>query len=181
MKIFVTGDTHGKLEKVLKVFEKLKNIDLILHTGDYYDDSRVLESILNVPVIGTRGNCDGSMSSSDFRIAQTDHGNILVTHGHMQGVDYSPEKLLYLAQENECCAAVFGHTHIPYCESYDGIYLINPGSLTRPRDGSKGSYAVITTTESTFAASIIYYNNTFEKKPPKGGFVKGILNYSDRF
>ena len=42
MKIFVTGDTHGKLEKVLKVFEKLKNIDLILHTGDYYDDSRVL-------------------------------------------------------------------------------------------------------------------------------------------
>lgn len=181
MKIFVTGDTHRKLDKVYKVFERLKGVDMILHTGDYEGDAKVLEETLNIPVIGVKGNCDGSMSSSDYRIVESDYGNILLTHGHMQSVDYSYDRLLYLAEENDCVAAVCGHTHVPCCEQYDGIYVINPGSLTRPRDGSSGSYAVITATESTFAASIVYYNDTFEKKAAKGGFVKNILNYSDRF
>ena len=181
MKFFVIGDTHGHLDKVLKVWERLKGVDMVIHTGDHLRDAKDLEAELGVPVIGVKGNCDGSMSSDDIEIVESEYGNILVTHGHMQGVDYSYDRLLYLAEENDCVAAIFGHTHVPCYDQIDDIYLINPGSLTRPRDGSQGSYAIITTTESTFAASIVYYDRFGSKGNVQGGFVKNILNYSDRF
>lgn len=181
MKILVIGDTHGKLDKFYKVYDRLKGIDLIIHTGDFKNDAIEIADALDIPVVGVKGNCDGSMSSSDFETVETEYGNILVTHGHMQGVSYSDDRLIYLAEENDCVAVCFGHTHVPCYTEYDGIYVINPGSLTRPRDGSSGSYGIITTTESTFAASIVYYNSTFDKEKPKAGFVSSLLNYSDRF
>lgn len=180
MKFFILGDTHHKLDKAVAAGKKLKGVDLIIHTGDYMDDAEELSEILGIPFVAVKGNCDGSISSQDYEIVEAECGNILVTHGHMQNADYSFDRLLYLAEENDCMAAVFGHTHVPCFEEYDGIYLINPGSLTRPRDGSQGSYAVATSTDSTFACSIVYYKaEMFEKA--KGGYIKGMLNYSDRF
>ncbi len=182
MKFFILGDTHHKLDKALKVAERLKGVDMIIHTGDYAEDAQMLSEELGIPAVYVPGNCDGSRSGKDFEIVEAECGNILVTHGHMQGVDYSMDRLLYLAEENDCMAAVFGHTHQPMFEEWDGIYLINPGSLSRPRDGSQGSYAVVTTTDSTFAGSIVYYTSAmFEKDKVKGGYIKDMLNYSDRF
>jgi hypothetical protein len=37
-----------------------------------------------------------------------------------------------------------GHTHHYSLRKENGIIYLNPGSLTYPRDGSKGSFAVIT-------------------------------------
>ena len=182
LKLFITGDTHGHLEKVRAIYPHLKGIDMIIHTGDIQHDAYELEDEFGIPVVSVPGNCDGSHSSSDFAIVETEYGNILVTHGHMQNVDYHYDRLLYLCEENNCIAAVFGHTHMPVYEEYGGIYLLNPGSLTRPRDGSQGSYGIITTTESTFAGSIIYYKSSlFEKDKVKGGYIRELLNYSDRF
>ena len=182
MKFFITGDTHNNIDKVLKIFPHLKGVDMILHTGDMKSDGKRLEELLNVPVVSVPGNCDGSSSSGDFEIVETEYGKILVTHGHMFHVSYSYDRLLYLCEENDCKAAVFGHTHVPCFEEIDGIHLINPGSLSRPRDGFYGSYAVVTTTKSTFAGSIVYYNpSLFEKEKVKGGFIKDLLNNSDRF
>ena len=70
------------------------------------------------------------------------------------------------------------------CEDFGGIYLINPGSLTNPRDGSNGSYAILHSTEEDFYANIVYYDTVCgsqKKKKPQGGFIRGLLNYSDRF
>lgn len=182
MKLFITGDTHGHIDKIRKIYPMLKGIDMIIHTGDMKSDAQKLESEFNIPVISVPGNCDGSHSSNDFVIVKTEPGNILITHGHMQNVNYSYDRLLYLCEEQCCIAAVFGHTHIPVYEEVSGIYLLNPGSLTRPRDGSQGSYGIITTTESTFAGSIIYYKSSiFEQEKTKGGYIKNLLNYSDRF
>lgn len=182
MKFFILGDTHRKLDKARKVASKLKGVDMIIHTGDYAEDAEILSEELGIPVVSVPGNCDGSISANDYAIVEAECGNILVTHGHMQNADYSYDRLLYLAEEHDCMAVVFGHTHQALYEEWDGIYLINPGSLSRPRDGSQGSYAVVTTTESTFAGSIIYYNSAiFEKEKVKGGFIKDMLNYSDRF
>ena len=35
MKIFVISDTHGKIGKVREVWDKLTNVDLVIHLGDY--------------------------------------------------------------------------------------------------------------------------------------------------
>lgn len=183
MKILVISDTHGHLDKVLRVYEKLTDIDLIIHCGDYQRDGYNLEDILGVKVISVRGNCDGG-GSSDFEIVETPGGDILVTHGHAQGVDYDYSRLLYMAQENDCIAVCFGHTHVPVNDYEGDVYFINPGSLSLPRDGSNGSYGIIRSTEEDFYSNIVYYDTIFppeKNKKVTGGFIRNMLNYSDRF
>lgn len=181
MKILVIGDTHGKLNKVRDVWGKLKDIDLIAHTGDYYRDAKALADEFHVPVIAVKGNCDGG-GRKDFEIIETEYGKLLLVHGHGQNVSYSLDHLRYLAMENNCRAAIYGHTHVASVLEDDGIYFINPGSLTLPRDNSGGSYGIIRTSEDRLDASIVYYNTIFggNKKSGGSGFIKNILNYSDR-
>lgn len=182
MKILVIGDTHRKLNKVRDIWKKLKDIDFIVHTGDHISDANALERELNVPVIAVRGNCDGSYSSDDFSVIETEYGNILLTHGHMENVKYQLSTLMYKALENDCKAAIFGHTHQALIEEANGIHFVNPGSLTQPRDGSDGSYAIVRTSEDSFDASIVYYSTIMGgPKKTQSGFLRSLLNYSDRF
>ena len=182
MKILVISDTHGKLNKARDICRKLTNLDLIIHAGDFISDAKALEKEFNVTAAAVKGNCDGGHSSNDFEIVDTEYGSIFVTHGHMENVKYQLNSLMYRALENDCKAAVFGHTHQALIEECSGIRLINPGSLTLPRDGSDGSYAVIRTTADTFDASIVYYSTIMgTKKPPRAGYIRNLLNYSDRF
>lgn len=190
MNIFVTSDTHGHLEKTYEMYEKLKEltvdgreIDKIIHCGDYQRDAESIEGYLAKPVISVKGNCDGQRGR-DFKVTDTPYGKILVTHGHMESVDYDYDRLSYLAEENQCSAVCFGHTHMPVYEGYNGLILINPGSLTFPRDGTSGSCALINATEDELKVSIYYYANFFSsdnKKKSRGGFLRGMINYSDRF
>ncbi|MBQ4596718.1 MAG: metallophosphoesterase [Firmicutes bacterium] len=181
MKILAIGDTHGKLNKVRDIFPKLRDIDLIIHTGDHYKDAERLSEEFGIPSVAVKGNCDGC-HEEDFQIVETEFGNILLTHGHMENVKYHLNTLMYKAQENNCIAVVFGHTHHALIEEAGGIRFINPGSLTLPRDGSDGSYAIIRTTEDSFDASVVYYSTIMgNKKKPQAGFIRGLLNYSDRF
>ena len=183
MKILVISDTHGRLNKVRDIYSKLKDIDLIIHAGDYLRDGEAFGEEVHVPVVAVPGNCDGNRSRDDFAIVETECGDILVTHGHMQGVSYDLQDLMYKTMENDGIAAVFGHTHCALIEEYDGIRFINPGSLTQPRDGSGGTYAVIRTTEDSFDASVVYYSTVMGtgRKGPQSGYIRNLLQYSDRF
>ncbi|MEG2323431.1 MAG: metallophosphoesterase [Anaerovoracaceae bacterium] len=182
MKFFVISDTHGKINKVREVYEKLNNIDLIIHLGDCEHDAKALEVALEAPVVCVKGNMDGSYSSDDFKTLETEYGKILLTHGHMDHVKTDNSRLLYRAEENNCKAVLFGHTHTPYYNQVDGIYLLNPGSLPAPRDGTQGSYGIITTTPTEFNCAIVYYSSLQGKNTkPVGGVLWDMLNNSDRF
>ena len=180
MKILVIGDTHGKLNKLRDVWPKLTAIDLIAHTGDHYSDALRIESEFGVPVIAVGGNCDGSGPES--QIIETEYGNILLTHGHREGVKYDDLLgLYYRALEEDCRAVFFGHTHCSLISEMDGVHFVNPGSLTLPRDNKNGSYAIVRTAEDSFDASIVYYDTVMGSKSSPSGFIRSILNYSDRF
>lgn len=182
MKILVIGDTHGKLNKVRDIYPKLKNIDLIAHTGDYLKDAQALGREFNIDVVAVKGNCDGGFGKEDFKIIETEYGNILLTHGHKQNVKLRLSSLMYMAMENQCRAVLFGHTHQALIEEANGIRLINPGSLTQPRDGSSGSYAIVRTSADSLDASIVYYSTIMgEGKKTQAGYIRSLLNYSDRF
>lgn len=182
MKIFVISDTHGKLDKVMEVWKKLTNVDLVIHLGDYQKDAQELEKAFQTEVISVKGNMDGSYSDKDFKILETEYGKLLLTHGHKENVKMSPLNLIYKAQELDCKAVLFGHTHRAAYEEVSGIYLVNPGSLSMPRDGSNGSYAIINTAPNEFHCAIVYYSNLSQKKkPPQRGRLSSMLNYSDRF
>ncbi|MDD6299066.1 metallophosphoesterase family protein [Hornefia butyriciproducens] len=190
MNFFVISDTHGHLEKVYDMFDRLsemtidgKPVDMILHCGDHLRDGEIIGERLAVPAVSVAGNCDGCRKR-DFRVVPSPDGNILITHGHMEGVDYDLSTLRYLAQENGCRAACFGHTHVPVFEDIGGVLMINPGSLTFPRDGTTGSCALLNATENGFDGGIYYYEHLFggkDRKKSRGGFLRGMINYSDRF
>lgn len=157
MKLYVISDTHGLINRALEIYKKLYSVDLILHLGDTTRDAQSIAAYTGKTVVSVKGNNDGSFSKEDFHILETEYGNLLLTHGHMQDVKYGLQKLLYRAAELNCRAALFGHTHIPVFTESNGIYLLNPGSLTFPSDGTSGSYAIVNTSKDEFSASIVYY------------------------
>lgn len=180
MKILVLGDTHGRLDKVRDIWPKLREIDLIAHTGDHYADAKRLAREFDVPVIGVRGNCD--TSGPQKQIISTEYGDILLVHGHHENVKYDLNALRYRALEENCRAVFFGHTHESLVTDSDGVWFVNPGSLSLPREGNSGSYAIVRTAEDSFDASVVYYSTVMGgKKPPQGHLLKSLLNYSDRF
>lgn len=187
MKILLLSDTHGKIDKALEIFKKLNSIDMILHCGDNQNDAYDLMRKLDIPVVSVAGNCDSPQVPALAKV-ETPAGRILLTHGHKENVNFDYNKLLYLAESQNCIAACFGHTHIPFLKNFEGIHLINPGSLTEPRDGSHGSFALIESTSDKFSAQIIYYDEFTQKRPRtsqhkkvQGGYLRNLLNYSDRF
>ena len=45
---------------------------------------------------------------------------------------------------------MYGHTHVPECIVQDGVRVINPGSLTRPRtQDRRGSYMIMEIDDAT--------------------------------
>lgn len=188
MKILALSDTHGKLDKALKVCDVVSDADLVIHLGDHKSDGDEIAKAKGIDVIAVKGNCDGGYSENDYEIVSTPSGKILLIHGHMQNVKSTLQNLLCRTRELGCKAAVFGHTHKPCIEEVNGTYLINPGSLPLPADGGNGSYAVIEATENAFSASIVFYDCIEALRSPSGakpkatgGYLRNLLNNSDRF
>ena len=67
---------------------------------------------------------------------------ILVVHGHEQGVYYSSSGLTEKAKETKSKIVVFGHTHVAAEISYD-TYMVNPGSISLPRQQTKPGFAFL--------------------------------------
>lgn len=159
MNILVLSDTHGETARAEEIFHRLNpaaSFDLIIHCGDYQKDAVLLEKRLGVKVVSVPGNCDGC-KKRNFKVVDTSAGRILVTHGYAEDVKNDFTRVYYLALENDCIAACFGHSHIPVETEIAGVKLINPGSLTNPRGGSNPSCAIIATTEKSLTATIINY------------------------
>ncbi|WP_051280628.1 metallophosphoesterase family protein [Anaerovorax odorimutans] len=186
MRLLVISDTHGKIESAVKIYKELKNIDMIIHLGDLASDAKLLENILGADIISVKGNMDGDYSMNGGKILKTPYGNIYLAHGHMENVKFSPQTILYKSLEMGCKAAFYGHTHIPYFNQTESVFLLNPGSLSLPKGGRAGSYAIVNITESSFDAEIKFVDNIIEKDKKQktkfeSGYLKNLLNNSDRF
>jgi len=150
MKILVVSDSHGHNEQVKKAIDA-ETPDMLIHLGDVCDDLSELESWMHVPekpCIFVKGNCDGYRPQQKNAAVFGLYGHrFLCVHGHLQGVDYGYDRLLYLADENKCDIVLHGHTHVPHDAEFDGSFgkvrVMNPGSVTNPRGGSSRSYIVI--------------------------------------
>ncbi len=134
-------------------------VDMIVHCGDYYADAQEIRARLGIPVLAVKGNCDGCFDFEACSLLETECGDILITHGHMEDVGFSMQKLYYKALESGCIGAFFGHTHRSVFVETGGVYLLNPGSLSQPRDGSGGTFALVTTSEAGLQAKIYYYED----------------------
>ena len=133
MRILLVSDSHGNSEALDKLLKKYPNMDLYLHAGDLEADEQSIR-----PFDCVKGNCDHYSNLPERRIIHTPFGALLMTH-----LPYLP---VSVAKEYNIKIFVYGHTHRRKFALVDGIYFINPGAISFPRDGFDLSYAIVTIT-----------------------------------
>lgn len=160
MKIFFMSDIHGSLyytKKALEGFKK-ENADYIAILGDelYHGARNPLPEEYNTKevtkllneysdrIIAIRGNCDSEIDElvldfpmmSTYSVILYDDRRLFLTHGHI----YNEDNLPKLRKGD---VFIYGHTHVPKAEKKDGIYIINPGSITFPKENNPNSYGIL--------------------------------------
>ena len=77
-------------------------------------------------------------------VSDTQGHRILVLHSHRCSFLNREETLASMAYDNGCDIVLYGHTHVSKMTWKNGIFLMNPGSTTSPRDGKTPSYGILT-------------------------------------
>ena len=146
MKILVFSDTHGDTGHAEEIIRNHDNIDLVIHLGDYFRDAQKLSSIFpHIPFEYIYGNSDFMIGDVPAeKILELNGKKILITHGHRYSVNWDYSKLHKKAEETKVDMVLFGHTHISYMEDRGKYILLNPGSISDPRDDKGESYGLIT-------------------------------------
>ena len=130
MKILVLSDSHREEAPMLAAVRQ-ERPDALVHLGDHANDARALaEEYPLLPLVTVKGNCDFATDAPDGTV-------IFAVHGHRYHVKNGLLSLRYAALEQGAHIVLFGHTHCPYCEYRDGLWLLNPGACggVRPTCG----------------------------------------------
>ena len=111
-----------------------------------YAPKKVIEMLNGMKdrIMCVRGNCDTEVDQmvlnfpvlADYAIIDTCGKMIYATHGH----NYNPEKLPPLKSGD---ALLFGHIHVPKCYTENDILILNPGSVSIPKENSEHSYMIL--------------------------------------
>ena len=154
MKLLIASDLHGSAYYCEKLMERIQaeQPDRILLLGDLlyhgprndlpreYEPKRVI-AMLNAHkdrIIAVRGNCEAEVDQmvlefpvmADYTTLLLDNNKLLfATHGHL----FSPDHLPSLPAGS---AFVFGHLHVKHTHWQEDTLILNPGSLSIPKDGS---------------------------------------------
>ncbi|MFD0697034.1 metallophosphoesterase family protein [Paenibacillus sp. GCM10027628] len=163
MRIGIISDTHlsDRVEKLPDALvQGLQGVELILHAGDW-TSPRVIELVEQIaPCEGVAGNNDGPdivgrfghkklLSLGGFRIGLI-HGD-----GYRKTTEERAREA-FLTQRPDI--VIFGHSHIPFQHTIDGIFMFNPGSPTDKRRQPRYSYGIIELSE-TIDAQIYFYDS----------------------
>ena len=155
MIIGVLADTHGKTESICRHLKQWK-LDYLLFAGDYYNDGQKIARALKIKCLAVKGNCDSPTGTgTSEEIVEILDKKIYLVHGHQFGVKQSINRLYYRAQEMGADVVIYGHTHTPHLEYTGELWMINPGSPSRPRLNSKGSYVLIEMDTGIFEPRLI--------------------------
>lgn len=145
MKILVISDTHGDTNKAEEAIKSNKEINMIIHLGDYFRDAQKLSGMFpDIPVEYIYGNSDFMVENVPAeKMLEVCGKKIFITHGHRYSVKWDYGRLYKKAEELKADMILFGHTHVPEIIEKDDVFLLNPGSTSDPRDESDESYAII--------------------------------------
>lgn len=78
-----------------------------------------------------RGNCDWGCDLPVDAEITLEGKKIFYTHGYTHNVKYGLYNVCCAAREKKADIVLFGHTHQALTEYDDGLYILNPGELTR--------------------------------------------------
>ncbi|MBF0484506.1 MAG: metallophosphoesterase family protein [Candidatus Omnitrophica bacterium] len=160
MKIGVLSDTHSNaLPKQL--LEDFKSVDLIVHAGDICSigDLKVLQGLADVAAV--QGNMDEESIRSVFpkkKFINIEDKVLAIYHGEgpsAKVVDFVKHEF----DKEKVDVVVFGHSHRPYNEEFNGVLYFNPGSPNDQVCSPYCSYGILEITKDKISGRIIKIEN----------------------
>lgn len=144
MKILIVSDTHRENSNFMKALDKEKPIDLLIHCGDIEGSEYLYSQAARCATHMVTGNNDFFSQLPSEKLFRIDSHTVFLTHGHRYYASMGPEYLIREALDREADIVMYGHTHKPVAQYENGILVLNPGSLTYPRqEGRRPSYIVM--------------------------------------
>lgn len=137
MKVLIVSDTHGRDENLKKVVEMTEPFDCMIHLGDVEGSEEYIRGMVSCPVRMVSGNNDFFSElprELEFEIGKY---RVLITHGHYYYVSLNTDEIRRQARTRGIDIVMFGHTHKPYLDQKNGITVLNPGSLSYPRQSGR--------------------------------------------
>jgi len=140
MKIVVFSDAHGDKQAVESILRNNLMADMIISLGD----SELQNSFMqNNDIIAIKGNYPLDAGFIYEKLITVLGKRIFLTHGHKFNVRRGVDKLYYKALETEADIVLYGHTHIPKTDKVHKTLIINPGSISKPRNFENPTYLII--------------------------------------
>lgn len=160
MKLMFASDVHGSAYYCRKMLEAYKRegagrlvlLGDILYHGPRNDlpkeyAPKEVISMLNPiknEIFAVRGNCEAEVDQmvlsfpvmADYCIIIEDTAAIYATHGHVYNEDNLPPM-------KAGDVLIHGHTHVLKAEKKAGYTLLNPGSVSIPKEGNIPTYGVL--------------------------------------
>ncbi len=149
MKFVIASDSHGRRDLISELSRLHKSREGFLFLGDGVRDLFSEELSEGGKLFASvRGNCDymgvfGADTPQEELLLNIGGFNILMLHGHTQGVKSGIERAAAYALKRDADVLLFGHTHLPLekyfpegTELFDivstkPLYVFNPGSLSQ--------------------------------------------------
>ena len=160
MKLMIASDIHGSAfycKELLKAFEN-EHADKILLLGDIlyhgprndlpkdYAPKEVIAMLnpMKEKILCVRGNCEAEVDQmvldfpvmADYAVLPLGEKLVYFTHGHV----YNAANMPPLCPGD---VLVHGHTHVPKCECVNDVHVLNPGSVSIPKNNTPHSCMVL--------------------------------------
>lgn len=156
-----------------------KGVDIILHVGDANDIATLkqLENnfTITMAVAGESDTAELKHYVESKRVVEFAKRRVGMIHGHefvpptSKGLierikalfskpkpqDMRPLYNYLLGQFTNVDAIVFGHTHQPYVNTVNGVFLFNPGAAA-PIEGNRPSVGIMHVEANSISGRIIY-------------------------
>ena len=159
MKVLIVSDTHGLEQNLAEALEQTGPIDQLIHLGDVEGGAEHIRELAgDAPAAIIAGNNDFFCDLPNERIFTIGGHRIFMTHGHGYFVHSGTLYLKREARKKGADIVMFGHTHKPYMEEDNELLVLNPGSLSLPRqEGHRPTYIVMEITDDGQISSELCY------------------------
>ena len=144
MKVLIVSDTHKKNDNFFRAVELEEPLDMVIHCGDIEGSEYAISARAGCQVEMVAGNNDFFSQLPMEREFGIGKYHIWVTHGHHYYVSVGTEVLKEEARARGADIVFFGHTHRPMLDLDGDVVVVNPGSLSYPRqEGRQPAYVVM--------------------------------------
>ena len=150
--ITVISDSHGARRNLSRLVGDFSISDKIVFLGDGLSDLNELFEFQD-KIIAVSGNCDFLASYPKQVVFEVEGVKFLAVHGDLYGVKLGLSRLRAYAKSIGVNAVLFGHTHKAMAIEEDGVWLINPGTLSHY--GDRETFAFVTVKNAKITAKII--------------------------